>query len=176
MWRNISVLLVLMLVLVGCTTPRDPETLFIALNPGVDTIEVGYDYQDPGATATLSGQQHPYEVIENTVDVTKVGTYRIVYEVSYRGVTQHVTRIVDVIDTTPPDITLNPGVDTVILNGTWVDAGVTVSDNSGLDVTVVIDGEVVTSMTGEYRITYVATDAFGNQSEMVRFVHVIDPQ
>lgn len=175
MWRKVILMMGLLLVLVSCAERQDPETLTLSLNPGVDTIQVGSTYEEPGAVATLGGQNHTVSVVENTLDTDQVGSYRIVYETQYRGTVKRVVRHVDVIDTTPPVLTLNPGIDTVYLNSHWIDAGVSVTDNSGLEVTVEIDGEVVISMAGEYRITYVATDAFGNQAEIVRFVHVIHP-
>lgn len=164
------------LLLVGCVESRDPETLTIALNPSVDTIEVGSTYEDLGATATLEGNEYNVNVVENTVDTTRVGSYRIVYETSYRTVTRRVVRKVDVIDTTPPVITLKPGIDTVLVDTEWIDAGVEVTDNSGLDVEVEVQGDVVISMPGEYRITYIAVDAFGNRSEMVRSVFVVEEE
>ena len=163
-------------LLVGCVESRNPETLTIALNPSVDTIEVGSTYEDSGATATLEGQSHTVNVVKNTVDTQVVGTYEIVYETTYRNVTRRVVRVVDVIDTTPPVLTLKPGVDTVLVDTEWIDAGVEVSDNSGLDVEVEVQGDVVISMPGEYRITYVAIDAFGNRSEMVRSVFVVEEE
>jgi hypothetical protein len=163
-------------ILSACSSfyTKDPETLRISLNPGIDTVEVNSDFIDSGASATLEGKDHSVEVIKNNVDITKVGLYEIIYQTTYSDNTLEIKRFVDVIDTTPPLISLIPGIDTIEKNSLWHDYGVSVSDNSNLDVTIVTEGYVTTSQIGEYQITYTAIDAQGNESSIIRYVHVID--
>lgn len=175
MLRKISVLILLILLtLVSCVDIREAETLTLELNPGVDTVEINSEYNDAGAYATLEGKSHPVELISNNVDITQVGTYEITYQSSFGDVTLEITRYVDVVDETPPTITLNPGVDTIVKNTEWVDAGVTVTDNSELEVTIEQRGQISSSQIGEYQITYTAIDAYGNQSTIIRYVHVVE--
>ena len=168
-------ILSLPLLIYGCSGIfKDGSTLTLELNLGVDTVEVNAQFLDSGAIATLEGS--PYQkvnVIENTVDTSKVGEYYIVYEVSFGSNTLTQTRYVNVIDSTPPQLTLKPGIDTILVNQPWTDAFVDVTDNSLLEVDVVTYGHVNTSQIGEYEITYVATDAYGNQSSITRYVFVI---
>lgn len=84
------------------------------------------------------------------------------------------TRVVFVVDETAPTGVLNPGVDTVLVGGTWTDASITTSDNSGDEVTVITTGFVNTNFAGNYMITYTLTDPFGNQSIYYRWVYVIE--
>ncbi|MBE0701405.1 MAG: DUF5011 domain-containing protein [Acholeplasmataceae bacterium] len=170
---KLLIILLVVLMMTGCVE-GDPESLSITLNPGTDTIEVNSSFLDAGAKATLNiTRSHPVEVVENTVDITQVGTYRIVYETTYQNVTRSIFRVVHVVDETPPQIFLNSGVDTIFVNDVWEDAGVEVIDQSGLAVSLTVTGEVNISMIGEYQIYYIATDAFGNQSAITRYVSVI---
>lgn len=77
-------------------------------------------------------------------------------------------------DTTPPVITLlgnNPV--TVVLNSTYVDAGVTATDNIDGSLTANVDAsQVNTSQVGDYTVSYSATDAAGNSSTATRLVQV----
>ena len=174
MYKSILLTLFLVFLLVGCAVYEGSD-LSIELNPGIDTVEVNTEFIDAGATATLGRTTHRVTILENTVDVTTVGTYHIIYQTVYHDTVKTLTRKVDVVDQTPPVIELNPGVDTIIRGEIWEDAGVTVTDNSELDVTVTVSGNVINTIAGEYVITYTATDAFGNTSEITRYVHVVPP-
>lgn len=164
----------LLLSMTGCTDPS-VDYISFELKPGIDTVELQEDYIDPGATAYYGFKKLEVITVINEVDTSRVGVYDIVYQVTYKDLTQTWVRKVTVVDETPPTITLNPGIDTILIGDTWVDAGVTVSDQSQLDVTVTITGQVVPAV-GRYEITYQATDYYGNTSDCVRIVYVIDPQ
>jgi len=160
--------------MLGCTT-IDESDLTIVLNPGVDTVEINTEYIDPGATSKAYGFIVKNEVILDTVDTSTLGSYEIVYSVDYRNVTKTITRIVTVIDETPPVGNLNPGLDTIEIGETWVDASIQATDNSNMEVSVEINGTVNTNIEGDYIITYLLTDTSGNQTEVIRYVFVIDP-
>ncbi|MFH0992824.1 MAG: immunoglobulin-like domain-containing protein [bacterium] len=168
----LGLLIVFLLMLVGCA-PIEAADVVIQLKPGVDTIEVNTTHIDAGATAKASWLSIDVTVVENTVDVTATGTYHIVYQCQYQDIVKQIERIVAVIDETPPVVSLNAGVDTVVQNGTWTDAGVTTADNGGLAVTVDVVGEVLTQYVGEYLIQYVVTDAAENVTIIIRYVNVV---
>lgn len=174
--KILTPLLVLtILTLASCSYIHDPVSLSIELNPGIDTIEVNTSFIDAGATAYLDGDI--YEdmiVIENSVDSTKVGLYKIVYQTSFRRNDKRITRFVNVIDKTPPKLTLRPGIDTIKVGEPWLDPGVLAIDNSHLEVKITITGQVISWQIGEYIITYRARDYYGNISYISRYVSVID--
>lgn len=163
--------IMLMSLMIGCTATE--EDIKFYLNEGIDTIELNTDYEDPGATAIVFGLKRKSEVLENTIDTTKLGEYHILYEYSYQDISLQLLRIVTVVDETAPIISLNPGVDTIKSGDIWIDAYVTVTDNSELDVRVSVSGSVDTSTIGIYKITYTATDSSNNISIQYRYVHVI---
>lgn len=163
--------LLLILFLSSCQEPS-AEFIVIQLSSGVDTVEIGASYIDPGATAKYGLRNLEVQVISNTVDTQILGTYEIIYQATHDNFTKTAKRMVTVIDETPPLIVLNPGLDTIYLDETWVDAGVVVTDASNGDITITQTGTVL-STPGEYMITYIATDESGNSSTKVRFVNVI---
>lgn len=160
----------LMIVLVGCTD--DVEVTF-DLNPGVDTIEIHTSWTDAGVDASLKGLELAYQT-SGEVDTDTLGTYVITYSTEYKDETYTQVRYVFVVDQTKPVITLNPGIDTITLGSDWVDAGATVTDNSGETLTLTVLDNVYVYATGIYHVTYTATDASGNTQTMTRVVTVIE--
>jgi hypothetical protein len=135
------------------------------------TVELGSTYSDAGAIAdggeTVS--------LESNVDTAKVGSYTVTYSATdAAGNIGTATRIVNIIDTTKPIITIigdNPA--TAEFGLTYTDAGATASDLSG-DVTVITSGSVNTNVIGSYSLTYSATDASGNTGTSSRTIIVQD--
>jgi len=158
----------------GCSSLNNSDHLSIELNPGIDTVEINSNFTDAGASAFLNDEYHPVEIISNSIDITEVGTYQIVYQTTYENKIIQITRYVDVIDETPPIITLNPGVDTIPINTKWIDAGITVQDNSQEDVSIIKDGQVYFKQAGQYQIIYTVIDENGNTSTITRFVYVVE--
>lgn len=166
-------LLLMLLFLIGCEAPS-ADQIKMTLASGIDTVEVHSEFVDAGAKATVYGWPLSVEVIENTVDVTQIGMYRIVYRAEYRGVEQIVLRIVFVVDETPPTGSLNEGVDTVLRGTEWIDAGMNAVDNSQGLVQIAVSGVVDVQTVGAYAVTYTLTDESGNVSSYVRIVYVVD--
>jgi len=164
--------LIFILGLSSCTAP-DESSLYMTLNPGIDTIGIDEPFTDAGAKAQYGFKNIDVEVIENTVDITTIGTYRIVYYAIYLDYEKTITRYVTVVDDIPPTATLNPGVDTIFIGSTWVDAGIQTSDNSADPVTVEVLGTVNNMVAGEYTIIYEVTDQSGNVTTVTRFVNVL---
>lgn len=174
MKSKISLLiLVCMIFLTGCSAPT-PDQILMELNPGIDTVEINTTFIDAGVKASVFGLPVKITIIENTLDMTQIGQYQITYEVDYRGVVKTITRVIFVIDETPPMGILNIGLDTIIKGQTWVDASITATDNSLVEVTVTTSGYVNTNFPGDYMITYVLEDSAGNQSTYYRWVFVIE--
>ena len=154
------------------TTEAD-ELLFY-LNPGIDTIDVHTSFIDAGATAILNEQ--PIDVVTDlsTVNIDEIGEYYIKYSVVIDDETISIYRVVFVIDQTKPEVTLNPGIDTIHLNDEWIDAGVETIDHGDDSLDIIVEGEVDTSVAGNYIITYIVTDDSMNQTVVIRVVHVIE--
>jgi PKD repeat protein len=131
-------------------------------------VEVKSSYNDSGATASdfYFGNFTPYITTISNVDVNKVGTYSVTYNVmdSSGNAATTFTRIVIVQDTQKPVISFSTS-DTLYLDvyATFIAPTVTVTDNyyNGLNYTV-SGGPVNTNIIGTYVLSYNAIDSSGN--------------
>jgi len=138
---------------------------------------VNTSYVDPGFTAydVIMGDITDKVKVTSNVDITKLGTYNVTYEVT--GTTKNkvkINRTVNVVDNVKPVIKLNGSeYQLLYLNiDTYTEKGAIATDNYDLDVNVIISGEVDITKSGIYYITYTATDKAGNTSVKVKTVEV----
>jgi hypothetical protein len=143
------------------------------------TVELTNSFIDPGVIAYDSAGN----VISNTwyntnVDVWTVGSYTVTYSAYSSYDNQQVpsvTRTVNVVDTTPPEITIN-GDETFYVNvGTWYsDWGAWAQDASTDNLVITTTGvdDVDVNTIGTYYITYSTVDDYGNYAEAIRTVIV----
>ena len=168
--RKLMILGLIVLLLSGCT----PKAI-ITLDEGTDTVEVYDIYQIRGCTVTIGGNDYRMTVANNPVDNEIVGEYIIEYEKEVNGRTYSCQRVVFIVDHTRPELTINPGIDTISIGEEWIDAGVTATDNYDLEVTVSVDASELNILEeGIYAVYYTAIDESGNESSIQRMVHVID--
>lgn len=147
-------------------------------------LNVGATYTDLGATATddIDGSVTTNIVVVGVdqVDVNTVGTYAITYNVSDAAgnAAVQVTRTVNIVDTTPPVITLT-GNTTInkTVGETYTDQGATATDDIDGVITanIIVGGDPVDVNTvGAYVITYNVNDAAGNTAtEIKRTVNIV---
>lgn len=73
------------------------------------SLEIGSKYEDKGCTAFYGSELMGYKEIEyetdGTVDTKKLGTYKITYVAQKDDKTKTLVRTVNIVDTTPPEIT-----------------------------------------------------------------------
>jgi hypothetical protein len=145
-----------------------------------EVVECNDTYSDAGATAedNIDGDVTANIVVGGTVDTTTPGIYDITYDVqdvALNPATQ-VVRVVEVVDTVAPVITLlgDPEVTTYV-GGTYVDDGATAADSCDAAVNVTVDTSAVNmSEAGDYTVTLSAVDASGNAAaSLTRTVHVV---
>lgn len=172
--KKISLLLFFMtsFVLFGCTKLKTEVTY--TLNPGRDTILIGETWIDEGITIKYGDTELTVTTDQSDLNNLAVGTYKIMYEAVHRFVHYSYVRYVQVIDGVAPMIELNPGVDTVFVGDTWIDAGVILNDDTDTSPSLVVTGSVDTSVAGTYTITYTATDHWQNNRQCIRIVTVIE--
>ncbi|HOI47107.1 MAG TPA: DUF5011 domain-containing protein [Bacilli bacterium] len=97
-----------LLFISACTTENDPGTVdpgtviekkaFITVIGSNETVEIGDNYIDKGATAKNEKDEDLVVLIDNKVDITKIGTYQVVYTVNYNGEVFNKVRAVNVIE------------------------------------------------------------------------------
>ncbi len=168
-------------------TAGNPTTLAATIpsisSPGVDAnspiitlngltpqiIEQGAGYTEldaitnDGSTITINSA--------NFTDA--IGTYHIYYDSTDTAGNNaiQVSRTVNVVDTTPPVITLNGTNPQTIEQGEgYTELGAITNDSS----TITINSANFTDLVGTYYIYYDSTDAFNNTAQVIRTVNVVD--
>ena len=139
------------------------------------TLEQNAPYTELGATALDAVDGNVSVNISGTVDTGTIGNYTVMYTAQdSAGNEENITRIITVIDVTPPVITLNGEANiTLEQNAVYTELGATALDAVDGNVSVNITGTVDTSTIGEYILTYTATDSSGNSASVSRAVNVI---
>ncbi len=159
-----------------------PPVITLTWN-AVENVEVNTSYTDAWATAVdnFDGNLTSAIVTADNIDITTVGSYTVTYDVTdtNTNVATQVTRTVNVVDTTPPVISLT-GLNEVVLEvGTpYTEPWATATDNFDTiaPATITIDGSAVDVNTvGSYDVTYNVSDSSGNAAiEVVRTVTIED--
>ncbi|NLC87272.1 MAG: DUF5011 domain-containing protein [Clostridiaceae bacterium] len=119
----------------------------------------------------------PKYTYETSVDLSKVGKYRIDYY--YRdqsGNSVYKYNFIYVQDTTKPVISLiGDATINIEVNSIYTDAGSKVSDNCDSNLIATVNSNVATSLLGKYIVRYNVTDTAGNiADEVTRTVNVVD--
>jgi hypothetical protein len=166
--KRIWIVLLLTILLASCQAPNVDTTLL----PGTDIIGYGEDWIDGGCEIFINDDIFDMKRA-NEVNTNMLGETEVVYEYTVRRETYLCKRIVKVVDVNPPVVTLEPGIDTIILGSEHIDAGVIAVDDIDPDPEVTVDNEVNSTQLGTYTITYTIADDFGNETSIVRYVHVI---
>lgn len=117
------------------------------------------------------------QIDDSNVDTTKLGTYEMIYYVIFNEKRYEDKVIINVVDTTKPEIILNGGKVIMLLNEKYEDPGYDVKDNYDTDLKdkVEIKNEVDNTKEGTYKIIYKVSDSSGNSSEVVREVTIKKP-
>lgn len=141
-------------------------------------VEFGGPFVDDGAnwTDNVDGTGNIGAYNSGSLDVNTLGTYNIGYVyVDVAGNTGSVDRVVNVVDTTAPVVTLSGSTPVTVLSGSvFSDEGATWTDN--VDGSGVIanynSGTLDVNNSGSYLIGYVYVDAAGNTGSISRVVNV----
>jgi hypothetical protein len=155
------------------TTP--PVITLTGANPA--TVECHATFNDPGATATDGCAGSVPVTATGTVNTAVPGAYTITYTATdpSGNAATAVTRTVNVVDTTPPVITLNGSASmTVECHNPFNDPLASATDECDPTPTVTSSGGVDTSTPATYIVTYTATDHSGNAASVQRTVIVRD--
>jgi autotransporter-associated beta strand protein len=140
------------------------------------TVECHAPFVDPGYSATDTCSGSASVSITGNVNVNALGLNTLTYTAADAcGNSSTVTRVVNVLDTLAPQLTLlGTSPMNVECHGTFTDPGVTVTEACDPNPTVVPTGSVLVNTPGTYTVTYTATDASGNHSSLTRQVAVVD--
>ena len=136
------------------------------------TLEVGKPYQEYGAFAHGEGtllyyeQGNPEVEITGEVDTETLGTYEVEYRTEWKRLSAEDKRVIHVVDTQAPVITLQSVEDSYTLPGQpYQEEGFQASDN--------YDGDLTSQVKVEERggvVYYEVEDSSGNKANAERFI------
>ena len=161
-------------VLVQDTTPP-----VLTLNGSAElTLECHAQFVDPGATAVDLCAGNLTVTVTGSVDTGAPGDYTLTYSASdpAGNAATPVTRLVHVIDSLPPAITLTGDVTiTVECHTSFTDPGANATDNCAGNFAATASSNVDVNTPGAYTLTYTAADPSGNAAlPVTRTVQVVD--
>ena len=143
------------------------------------TINLKEEYKDEGYIALLNDNTDLSKNVDikNTIDYSKVGTYEIIYTLSYKGETKELKRKVNVkgVDEKALEIKLK-GKEIVYLNVNeeYEEEGAIATYNKeDISEYVKTEGEINTSKEGNYEIKY-TIEKENIKKEVIRKVKVFD--
>ena len=149
---------------------------FELLGDYIINLSLGDNYVESGVFVTYGGKDISSEVIvDSSLDIFKVGEYKIKYIVNIDGNYEYIYRIVRVRESIKPEIILKGNnVVYVNLNGTYREPGYVVRDNydKNLYDKVVVSSNIDVTKIGEYEVTYYVSDSSGNEANVSRTVIV----
>lgn len=179
-WPAVLILIILSLSLLGGAGWQVCRTLELKLQINGQTNavqEYGQSFEDAGAKAVLtSGLFSEISVnlpvsVTGTVDTDSVGAYALVYHADFLWLKDTAARIVQIVDTQPPVITLTEVEGDFTLPGSaYKEVGFSAYDD--------YDGDISHLVTWSYKenvITYVVRDSSGNHAIAQRVVNYDDP-
>lgn len=149
------------------------DEIYLVLLSGVDTVELNGEWLDSGAKIFINEQEFAMSP-DGEINTEFLGLQVITYQYTHLSITYEIIRCVIIADQTRPVIELNPGIDTVVVGNAWVDAGVTITDNSEEVIEPVVTGTVDINVPGSYQIIYTAIDSSGNSNQVTRYVTVVE--
>jgi len=183
MKRNIRKILLpvlaAILLLVACsiggedptTAPTEPVFAVQLMGQKEVTVEVGTEFADLGAQATINGQTCDAAVtVEGQVDTTKLGTYVLTYKAASGDRTAQAQRTVTVVDTQAPVITLQTVEGHFTYPGqAYTEEGFAATDNYDGDITAQVE-----RVEADGVVTYTVRDSSGNTAQVQRTITYCD--
>jgi len=170
----IIIVVIILLILLRPLISGRPKMRLIGLSQ--ETTAQGEEYIDPGATATIyriDVSNRMYAV--DGVNTDELGTYEYTYCVDGRRRTFSISRTVEVVDVTGPDIELNGDELTIVSSiDDYEEPGVVAIDNCDGDVTDTVTSEMEQINDYTWEVTYSAVDELGNVGTAVREIQLHD--
>ena len=166
-------------------TVLDRIAPFVTLNGAASlNTEAGQPYTDDYITFNDSAVTRPPTVTISglPVDTSFLGRRNITFFVADSGGNvANVTRVVNVVDTTPPAVTLNGAAAVNVEYGMFfTDPGATafdyISRNVTGNITASRPANLLSGLIGQYVVTYSASDSSGNIGRAERTVVIRDTQ
>ena len=135
------------------------------------TIELGSDIKVSDII-----ESSKYKVInkEDKIDTSKLGNKEITIKYKKNNKNNSYIVKIKIIDSEKPVISTEEEINVTIGSNAKIEDMIDVSDNSGDDIDISIDGDYDLKKKGEYQVTIIATDSSGNKSSKKVKINVLD--
>lgn len=179
--NNILMMITIGIILFFCTTMMILYKPVIRLQGDSNILlEVGTKYQEQGVVVKILGRQTKENVkVISNVDINKLGTYKIRYQVPYLNGMIKKYRTVKVVDHKAPVISLMGNKEVYLEENTeYQELGYQAVDNYDKDITkkVKVEKKINNKKIGTYQVKYSVEDSSKNHAEVIRDVHVVKKQ
>jgi len=154
-----------------------PTIILLGDNPLAVPVFSDWSEVDPGYLVSDNKDTQVEVTITGSVNTSLKDSYSLEYEAKDDANNKStVTRVVNVVDITPPVLTLN-GEDSVSIprKGNYPDQGASFEDDYDEPRTVLGVGVVNNLVAGSYLLTYSTTDSSGNPSNQIQRTVVVQP-
>ncbi|MDD6213516.1 MAG: polysaccharide deacetylase family protein [Clostridiales bacterium] len=141
------------------------------------TVEVLEPYEEPGVKASWHGKDlSSYILVDGTVNTEIPGDYNLTYRVEYNGKSAKKTRIIHVVDTEAPVLTLKQEGEEVFASSmdTYKDPGYKAKDNFDGNLTKQVEILKESIDEDHFKVTLRVWDQAGNLTTAERTVTIKD--
>lgn len=162
-----SVVITFLITIVVCIYYFSERVLININGSDVIQLKLNEKYDDMGASAKVCHMNDCRDISNDIIykidiDTSKLGEYELVYEISYNDKTYTDKRIVNVVDTEKPVITLNDPNTTVLCpDEVYTEVGYVAHDNYDGDITDKVKVEIFDDL-----VIYSVEDSSGNKAEV----------
>ena len=176
MKRIYFLVFILLILLFGCeeSTKFSPN-----IKQVTHTIEVNTQYDALSFIRDLSNDDYTIEVIDNPIDISKVGNYNVTFRISDNNDnSMDLTYLIAVVDKTKPIIQLIADITTTVNREFNINNFVQVTDNCDTNLTNQLEviGEYDITKAGEYQIQLQVTDSSNNTTTKTVTVYVLEDE
>jgi len=178
----LSIIIILILI-IGIILYFSYGKLSIKLNGNENiTLNYGDEYIEEGAKAYFDSKEIKNIKIDGNVDTSKVGKYKITYEVEHKSMfinqlKSTAYRYIEVVDKKEPILELNGNNKiTLFIGNQFKDPGYKANDEYDGELTdkVIVNNTVDFNKAGKYKITYEVEDSSNNKTIKEREIEILD--
>ena len=172
----ITVLSLILLVIIPLLIFYFSQINITLIGPEKVTINLNDSYSDPGVKSNLLFFKVKNIKVENNINNSLIGEYKIIYTAKFLNKSKSIERIITVTDGKVPTITLLGDKEIKLyVNSIYEEAGYEAVDDTDGDLTskVIIKNEIDLSTPGNYKVIYEVEDSHHNQASVERSVEVM---
>lgn len=180
MWKKILWCCLILLLFLFCTTVLlvfSHNNFNLSLDGDkVYTINLGEVFIEPGFKCTILDYDLKDKIdIKTNLNINKIGEYKIEYAINFLGINYEVSRVVNVIDSIIPEISLNGDANISLdVGSNYNELGATATDNYDGDLSnqISIYSNIDINTPGTYTVVYTVKDSSGNENSTTREIEI----